>query len=410
MFDTSAHAFILLHTLFVSHIRADSCANFTACEGCYAASDENWVNYCHWCPDNTCHTIGSPYGCLTGISCQPPEPGPACADFTDCDSCYSLMHCHWCGNTNGCFAIGDLEYGCLWGTSCYANSECQRKGPEFKGYVGAPLGLVFLVTFLFGLCCACGLGFLYVCSRFAKSVRKARESHLRILNAQAAAGVSSTYPSNVGSIHMVDVFVANSFRFILYFAIVLSVVFCLILGGLLFYFPNPPLVDSCSGEYDWKSLVAGIGSALENKQLEAQYEYLISIYNPTRLMLQIDSVAGQISYRGETLGTFSAHDLQTPPGSVADALVTLSMSVGVWESLNLSLDYWNDSLELLVNLTFIGTLNLWGYPLTQLPLWGIEIPVKPSNPVQAHGLCHCQLDEPPKMAKEKPRLQVPSAT
>lgn len=55
---------------------ADACASYQDCLSCSNASMT-----CHWCSkDNACHTIGSPYGCLTGVNCysnqgQPPAGG-----------------------------------------------------------------------------------------------------------------------------------------------------------------------------------------------------------------------------------------------------------------------------------------------------------------------------------------------
>ena len=44
---------------------ADACASYTDCLSC-----SNSSMTCHWCSnDNACHTIGSPYGCLTGVNC-----------------------------------------------------------------------------------------------------------------------------------------------------------------------------------------------------------------------------------------------------------------------------------------------------------------------------------------------------
>lgn len=83
-----------------------------------------------------------------------PVAADACASYKDCMSCSNAsMTCHWCGSDNACHTIGS-PYGCLTGVNCYSNQACVRSEPQpmpHKAPSGSVLiGLgVFLLSALF---------------------------------------------------------------------------------------------------------------------------------------------------------------------------------------------------------------------------------------------------------------------
>lgn len=114
----------------------------SSCERC------NSYYTCHYCAHtNTCHAIGSIYGCMIGSTCasvhpKPPKPKPnpnnidpndtasGCSMYTTCHNCTtSSSLCHWCAHDNRCHVLGSV-YGCITGVDCYDNNHCQRLLPE----------------------------------------------------------------------------------------------------------------------------------------------------------------------------------------------------------------------------------------------------------------------------------------
>ena len=61
---------------------------------------------------------------------DPNDTATGCSAHLTCRNCtLSSSLCHWCGHDNTCHAVGSV-YGCVTGVDCYDNVHCQRTIPE----------------------------------------------------------------------------------------------------------------------------------------------------------------------------------------------------------------------------------------------------------------------------------------
>lgn len=149
------------HRRHESNSTSNACQSRESCADCSLAS-----SWCHWCDhDETCHAIGSLYGCLRGSSCNehknntPVDPS-GCTAHPNCTACAEASHlCHWCAHDNACHAIGSV-YGCVSGVDCYSNDRCFRKEPEPLGddYEIADTVGFYPLMIIVTLCCCCMCG------------------------------------------------------------------------------------------------------------------------------------------------------------------------------------------------------------------------------------------------------------
>mmetsp|Transcript_7371 Transcript_7371/g.18079 ORF Transcript_7371/g.18079 Transcript_7371/m.18079 type:complete len:423 (+) Transcript_7371:173-1441(+) len=109
----------------------NSCSSMTSCKNC------SKTYTCHWCNhDDSCHARGSIHGCAWGARCdakpkpRPPKENSTCASHLTCSDCALSSHfCHWCEHDNTCHAVGS-PYGCAVGVNCYSNDRCRRNTSE----------------------------------------------------------------------------------------------------------------------------------------------------------------------------------------------------------------------------------------------------------------------------------------
>jgi len=136
----------------------NSCSNHSSCSSCAQSS------WCHWCGhDETCHVVGSMYGCVSGTSCEKPPPKnetdpSGCTAHDTCSDCALASHlCHWCAHDNACHSVGSV-YGCVTGVDCYSNDRCKRTEPELiENTAFTEIGPIplFVLVLLGSLLCCC---------------------------------------------------------------------------------------------------------------------------------------------------------------------------------------------------------------------------------------------------------------
>lgn len=138
-----------------------ACADQTDCDSCYAKS-----TWCHWCEkQNACHSKGSFYGCFSGSQCTKnhtvdPDDQHGCAAHQTCQECSTASRfCHWCAHDQACHSVGSV-YGCTVGIDCFSNDRCKRKTPQrIKQHISPdqfhalPIAIVMAVA-VFVCCCA----------------------------------------------------------------------------------------------------------------------------------------------------------------------------------------------------------------------------------------------------------------
>jgi len=311
----------------------------------------------------------------------------SCANFQDCFTCSnSSISCHWCGKDNKCHAIGS-PYGCLTGVNCYGSEACVRSEPEAKPHP-APSGSVlvglgiFLLTSLF-----CTSACFFVANEYVKHatvVRMEKDPNYQELLAfdeeeEGLAGRSRSGPSKGGGEGVLgerrpqgsggeDVWdpvprirVEERSRFLVVCSQVIRAALILTLAWLVMvavavflYTPQVPDVNVCNTALDWGSLFTG----LERLKLEADYQLLLSVYNPNRLDVAISSGQGVFKHDHEAIGQVEVAPFLIKGGAITDVLVTLVFTPSVWKSLQLDLAFQTGSLMLMVDMNVAGRV-IW---------------------------------------------------
>eukprot|EP00592_Proboscia_alata_P012780 CAMPEP_0194394522 /NCGR_PEP_ID=MMETSP0174-20130528/123899_1 /TAXON_ID=216777 /ORGANISM="Proboscia alata, Strain PI-D3" /LENGTH=512 /DNA_ID=CAMNT_0039190325 /DNA_START=14 /DNA_END=1552 /DNA_ORIENTATION=+ len=425
-----------------------SCSSLGSdCDGCYGYS-----SFCHFCEfDNSCHAIGSVSGCLIGASCEkepgPPTPSPtlnpdSCSAKTDCNSCtLSSSFCHWCEFDNSCHTIGSI-YGCLSGVDCYSNKVCQRTVSEpvhnWNNDSNVPsdfVTIVILIAMILLCCISVGMGILscmkgaYDDLLHASSFRNLEDADIKFDRSPSMLEMRSkpkgafqirdmteeeTYGENLDMNHGLGWFdsvvstyrrsrscdsytsdesaqmdlldnksgiggstngyqslslsssskssVANSaeklflcckFTYVFSLTILLIAVYT-----ILYFYPRVPDYNICSDVFDWKSIV----DSMEALGLAASFEMLISVYNPNQLEIELVSGSGTFKLSGAQVGSFEIPPITIPPGSINDYLFTTSFTPDEWQALSLTTDYYMGSLAFTVDAkAFVRIPQLFGY-------------------------------------------------
>jgi hypothetical protein len=90
-----------------------------------------------------------------------------CSSFTSCGECRnSSFVCHWCKDRQ-CHAKASI-HGCVYGTYCYDNDQCQRDAPQFKGYALPSFGALLGVCLVGGTIAMCAIAAIVLARDFAK--------------------------------------------------------------------------------------------------------------------------------------------------------------------------------------------------------------------------------------------------
>ncbi|CAD7962597.1 unnamed protein product [Amoebophrya sp. A25] len=426
------------------------CTALSSCGACYNAS-----SWCHWCSSSTatssiqpqlhlmakhaaqqdqgqqeqqlqqfgavpaggsCHTIGT--GCMVGSSCGDDNVNATCRAQPDCQTCTAASSlCHWCGDS--CHVWGS-PYGCAVGVSCMANTECKRKQPVFIGFAPAP-DYVYIATF--GLlavflsmagCVQC------ICYRVYKSVQIARaEIEQSYEGTQLRSGVdedaravtvadeqdgrgpqritaldpASTRPALWARI--IDRLVSGCFRNTCCLCLILLPF--LILGSIVFvvHYPREPVIDYCSKELEWSKLINNI-ETLVTEQVYADFEFLLSVYNPNRVDAHIDEVKARLYYPpGSTnlIGTVGLKNYTAAGGSVSDGLAVVSLAVERWSALDLAKQYALGQLKIEVRGEVSFALNAYGWKVVHTT---VDLPLQVIDTAAPIDMTYCNCrDGPP---------------
>lgn len=232
----------------------------------------------------------------------------SCASFSDCFTCSnSSFSCHWCGADNKCHTIGS-PYGCLTGVNCYTSEACVRAEPQPmphpapSGSVLVGLG-VFLLTSLL-----CTSACFFVANEYvhhATVVRVEKDPNYQELRAfddeeeeggregtsggARAGGGSSPIDTGGGGGGGIEndtwdpiprITVIERSRFLVIFSKLIRAMLILAVGWLLLvavavllYTPQVPDVNVCNTALDWGSIFSGF----EKLKLEADYQLLLSV-------------------------------------------------------------------------------------------------------------------------------------
>jgi len=298
----------------------------------------------------------------------------SCASRTSCSTCYNQSSlCHWCSSDNSCHAIGSY-YGCSIGVGCY-QEECMRKQPE-AFTTTPPSFLEFLELFLlfgFVLCCA---GF---CINVANSFKNATtsvttrrdERYVSLGDIEDVGGgqkrviqpTQEQIRDQEWSVPIVELKKETAlgrgvhwvFKVCCTFFITLVGIFLLI---VFIFYPHAPTYSVCNSELDWKSAL----SSLASLSLSADYDVSLSIHNPNVFDIRVDSVNAVFTY--ENIPVASAHITGKPnnivtlrKSSVNDVVLPLTFKPeSIAQAYRMNTDNTNGKLKFSASFSIKGVV------------------------------------------------------
>jgi hypothetical protein len=114
------------------------------------------------------------------------------------------------------------------------------------------------------------------------------------------------------------------FRGIAAFWILLVIAIGIIFAMVSLFWPSPPQISMCNAELMWSDTLNMIINSVTTGKTTVESEVLISVYNPNRIGAQINSINGNVYYKGSPVGTIELSPIDGQAGSVSDGLGVLS--------------------------------------------------------------------------------------
>nr|CCA21134.1 conserved hypothetical protein [Albugo laibachii Nc14] len=293
--------------------------------------------------------------------------GKSCAEYKSCDSCLNAsIACHFCQFDYQCHTIGS-PMGCIKGMSvCHHLEDCERKEPQHVGY-GPPTSVVITVfaLMIIGACCLFGLTSLYAILRRSQvdsahttlssasdkkaeddedvtdSTSESREPLLAVYEAPAASASTSLSHRNSSCSKL-----CKRITFIG----VLSGVTVL---GLMFY-PRIPDYNVCNREFQWESVLHSI----VNLQPVVEYQVLLSVINENRFGFLLEEGSLHFHHRGLHVGSWELNQTWTAAaGAISDVIMPINIRPGYLEGLAMWSDFQKDKLVFFINGSIRGTIT-----------------------------------------------------
>jgi hypothetical protein len=124
------------------------------------------------------------------------------------------------------------------------------------------------------------------------------------------------------------------------------------------YWPSPPEVSMCNAQVMWTDTMNMIINTVTSGKASVESEVLLTVYNPNRLGIELNSVSGNILYKGADVGSVSLGNIDAAPGSAADGLGVVKFDgfdriTEMYYDFNIKHDLWLE-FELFVNFSVNG--------------------------------------------------------
>ncbi len=132
------------------------------------------------------------------------------------------------------------------------------------------------------------------------------------------------------------------------------------IGLGIYLFPQTPEYSICSKRIDWTSV---LGTLAKQRQVGADIEMLVSIYNPNRFTLKIEHIEGVLLYHNNGIGSGTANQLEFPAGSVVDFLLPTHLAADLSIAAAMYDEHLKDTLLLDVRLRLSTSVWLFNRPL-----------------------------------------------
>ncbi|TYZ62262.1 hypothetical protein PybrP1_000866 [[Pythium] brassicae (nom. inval.)] len=322
-----------------------------------------------------------------------PANGPytPCADYKTCDECVAASYtCHFCEFDFQCHAIGSPS-GCLTGIStCHHLEDCKRQVPQYVGYGPPPSVVIAVLCLVVTLtCCVCGVA--AICSVFLH--RKKRRSEYpddapaarrkknkkskkltRSVDVDADAESQEEPLLSDTSEHEITEFEESgdhavlerlqarrarerSFSWRSFFVRVTGI---LSLVGItvfaLMFYPRVPDYNVCNREFDWESIL----QSLRSFHPKIEYQVLISAINENRFGFLLEEGKADIYHNGSRVGYWKLEaPLEAKAGAITDVIAPIRIEPGYSEAYSLWTAFRNNELIFRINATISGSI-MWG--------------------------------------------------
>ena len=412
-----------------SYESCNSCNDASWCHWCVSDQACHAVGSIHGCirgsdcspppapkpPSNdSCSAFSNCADCARGSSSSP-------ALSLAADESLGFSRCHWCAHDNSCHTIGSV-YGCVAGVDCYSNDRCRRRQPEpliqentthsiidqvamEVSQMGFFPLMVLMILTLSCICC-CSL-----CFCISSGVKGAYDDLLAVYDsqndqeepqdAQRRPLLSAPEPvvqialedgtgdvtrtteyvqlgegsdhndeeeqeqhQDGGILHEIDE--TNQLtaplliqsrrrqaprhmqRLFNYCRLCYIVTIMTILGfsiATILYYPKIPSYNVCNDAVAWGSLI----DSLTNMKATADFEILASVSNPNHFALALDKGMGSFTHNGAFVGTYDIPPIVVAPMAITDLLIVAHLAPDKWDALGLVAEYYRGKLVLYVD-------------------------------------------------------------
>lgn len=379
-----------------------SCTDAQDCTSCYNSS-----SWCHWCDEGGCHARGDVVrGCAVGFACD--AHSSVCQKQASCKECYEHLACHWCPETMACHSWGSV-YGCSVGASCYTRSSCVRGEPEWIGYAQPPsvLWVFFGFTLASIICCfVCWLSTCYHSYQAIKACRGAATERQRDIQLATATDVGLIQVEAQDSrlarsrLALAPMRLLESCIWRGYWpslACCVLLILLLTFSGvfLVLFSPHYPLSSICYNGVDWNVVVKDVASFYSSRYY-ANFELLLSLYNPNRVDLNLTSMRGIVHFpasQGGTtqeVGTITLGDFVAKAGCVTDTIGTLSFNMDRWSGLDMGGAYEAGHLEIGIDLSLAFEVSAHRMPLSWASTMQLDRMIVNVNDPVDYTYCRCK--------------------
>lgn len=174
----------------------------------------------------------------------------------------------------------------------------------------------------------------------------------------------------------------------------------LLAGVTLMFFPKEPQISYCSKELDWAALINNVESLVTN-QVYAEFEFLISVYNPNRVEAHIDKLAARLYYPPEgvdnpihQIGEVRINNFNADAGAVSDTFATVTLTMERFLALDLAQKYARGLLTLSAVADLDFGLKMYGQKVLHMAVQQRGIEIDTASP-QDMSWCNCKDGKPP---------------
>ena len=257
----------------------------------------------------------------------------SCASYTSCNKCsISSSYCHWCSNDNSCHTIGSW-YGCLYGTDCNSIEQCERSTPEYIGFsTSSKVIMVSMSLFVFMMVIWKNNNWMTTAT--SKEEEKLHNKNYNDENDDAIEMAYKRLPhiqdcmpipkkihcinkikggsDTIESLPTMETASKYTFQTLVVTISAWFTIEKLILSakaitaaGLvtltIMKFPKIPQMNICASQVNWYSILTTL---LDGNGIQASIDILVSIYNPNSYDVTIDKAEGTFLYANTAFGTF----------------------------------------------------------------------------------------------------------